>query len=559
MRRGPQRDRPRKRQIRDRSLSGLPVVGASPEEGDEGSRPGDSTVRVADRRATPGAGISVLPEPELEFRFGQRLVDPHAGLALFGPVDADAPGGRPSQITYGVVGTPTGIALFTDFARGIARPIVSQPYGDPAADQKGHLLWPPFPGFEEVFVAKWPLAPAYTRALDAERLTKAARHNDPYHRAYEAAGMYRDAVRDARERDESFGLIICVVPDEVWLNCRPRSRVTDGEGVRTSRQDRKQRREQADLFDAYRHEEYEMSVDFRRQLKARVMEFNIPIQIIRESTLVFREPVPDDDRTLTALSDRAWNLSTAFYYKAGGKPWRLGTAREGVCYVGLAFRRSEIEEDDRTACCAAQMFLDTGDGVVFRGKFGPWYSEQSEQFHLSTDAAEELLRGVIDEYRKLDGRPLKEVFLHSRSEISRSEFAGYQKACPSGVKLVGVRVRRDTDGMRLYRPGKWPVLRGTLWVINPRSAYLWATGFKPTVLSYDGWEVPVPLRIDIQHGDGDIKQIAADILGLTKLNYNACKLGDAAPVTVGFSDQVGEILIGNPNIAVRNPSFKFYI
>jgi phage terminase large subunit GpA-like protein len=25
----------------------------------------------------------------------------------------------------------------------------------------------------------------------------------------------------------------------------------------------------------------------------------------------------------------------------------------------------------RTAACAAQMFLDTGDGIVFRGEFGP--------------------------------------------------------------------------------------------------------------------------------------------------------------------------------------------
>jgi len=41
------------------------------------------------------------------------------------------------------------------------------------------------------------------------------------------------------------------------------------------------------------------------------------------------------------------------------------------------------------------------------------------------------------------------------------------------------------------------------------------------------------------------KQVARDILGLTKLNYNACKLGESRPVTVGFSDAVGEILISN--------------
>ena len=69
----------------------------------------------------------------------------------------------------------------------------------------------------------------------------------------------------------------------------------------------------------------------------------------------------------------------------------------------------------------------------------------------------------------------------------------------------------------------------------------------------------MPLRIDIQHGEADIVQVATDILSLTKLNYNACKLGDSQPVTVGFSDAVGEILVSNPDIKTRRPQFKFYI
>jgi hypothetical protein len=71
--------------------------------------------------------------------------------------------------------------------------------------------------------------------------------------------------------------------------------------------------------------------------------------------------------------------------------------------------------------------------------------------------------------------------------------------------------------------------------------------------------VPVPLRIDIQHGEADIVQVATDILSLTKLNYNACKLGDLQPVTIGFSDAVGEIVVSNPDIKARPPQFKFYI
>jgi hypothetical protein len=196
---------------------------------------------------------------------------------------------------------------------------------------------------------------------------------------------------------------------------------------------------------------------------------------------------------------------------------------------------------------------------VFLGEYGPWYSERPHQFHLASKAAGELLRGVLKTYGELNGPPLKEIFLHSRSYISDAEADGYREACPDGVELVGIRVRSDRFGPRLFRDGQMPVLRGTLWTLSDRSAYLLGCGFKPRLGTYDGAETPVPLRIDIEHGEADVRQVAADIFGLTKLNYNACRLGDRDPVTIGFSDDVGEILISNPTVADRHPNFKFYI
>ena len=107
--------------------------------------------------------------------------------------------------------------------------------------------------------------------------------------------------------------------------------------------------------------------------------------------------------------------------------------------------------------------------------------------------------------------------------------------------------------------GTRPVVRGTFWKVSPRVAYLWASGFKPVLRTYDGWDVPEPLRIEIQHGEADIKQVAIDIFGLTKLNYNACKLGESQPVTVHFSDAVGEILVANQGTKTFLPNFKYYV
>jgi hypothetical protein len=421
-------------------------------------------------------------------------------------------------------------------------------------------LWPVYPGFDAAFHCTWPEKPAAIGEVDQTSLLQMSKHRNENKRAYDVVNAYLDKIRILMKRDERFHVFICVVPDEIWLNCRPLSHPLEPVGSNISRHERQMRRLGYDgLFDDPGSEQYRMSPDFRRQLKARTMEFQVPIQIVRESTLSIGESELSQSRGLTFLSDRAWNLSTALYYKAGGKPWRLATAREGVSYVGLAFRKTDARASSRTAVCAAQMFIDSGDGIVFLGEHGPWYSQENNDFHLSRDAAQALLKGVIETYRELDGRPLKEIFLHARSEISDDEFKGYQGACPQGVKIIGIRVRTDRTGLRLFREGTRPPIRGTFLAMSEQTGYLWTTGFKPELGTYDGWEVPVPLRIDIQHGMADIEQVAKDILGLTKLNYNACRLGSSQPVTVGFSDAVGEILVSNPAIKTYLHQFRYYI
>ena len=496
--------------------------------------------------------VAIEPEPLLEFRYGQNLVDPRDGLTAFGPYDADL-ASHPQNVSLALVATPSGGEAFGQWLAVVEGPIETE-------DSLDSRLWPLFPGFEAAFDCKWPRSASRSYDLDATILASCVLERDANKRASAVVELYLEGIRRIQKSGEAVDVVICVVPDVVWQSCRPLSIVREGTGYVPTVKVRQQREAgQGDLWDEFDPTVYGYSVDFRRQLKARCMEYGIPIQIIRESTLRISGPVAFGERPLTPLSDRAWNLTSVLYYKAGGKPWRLTTAREGVCYIGIAYKRKDPSSNSPTACCAAQMFLDTGDGIVFMGEFGPWYSPQRNQFHLAPDAAKRLLQGVLDTYRDLEGRPLKEIFLHSRSGISGDEFAGFQEACPTGVKLVGVRVRRWSGGFRLYREGTRPVLRGTLWKLTDRTVCLWGSGFKPRLATYDGSETPWPLKVDLQHGEADIELVARDILGLTKLNYNACRLGESEPITVGFSDAVGEILVSNPTVAHRRPQFKYYI
>jgi len=494
--------------------------------------------------------VLYLDEPMLQFASRQYAHDPHDGLAMFGPFSLDQPA-HPQSPAYMVIGAPEGIKLIRTWAEAMNRSFA-------VSEVRKHRLWPPYPGFEVAFGSRWSPEPASIYELDRQKLLDASRKKDNHQRCFAVVELFMDAFERGRKHDTKIAVALCVIPDEVKTNCRPESRIADATDAGISRQLKESRKSgQTELFETFNADQYRLSPDFRRQLKARTMQFDIPLQIVQESTLRLSDTTEFGERGLTRLSDRMWNLGTALYYKSGGKPWKLNSAREGVCYIGIAFRKGA--DGPKSACCAAQMFLDSGDGVVFLGEYGPWYSPEHNQFHLTRESAKRLLKGVLKTYADLDGRPLSEVFLHCRSSISRDEFAGYQAACPQGCKIAGIRVRSDRFGPRLFRNGTMPVLRGTFLKMTDRSGLLYAAGFKPRLGTYDGWETPVPLRIDIQHGDSPIEQVAADILGLTKLNYNACKLGDSQPVTVGFSDAVGEILISNPTVSERRPTFKFYI
>ncbi len=498
--------------------------------------------------------VMVFDEPELLFAGGHAAINPQDGLALFGPYSSGE-SFPPVSPVYVNIGCTEGLGLLQDWSGAM-----NQPWAVEKSTK--HRLWPPFPGYDAAFGSAWPKNAAAAFEIDREQLLVASRRKDPHERCNSVVEMFLGVFENAKKKvDGPIGVAICVIPDEVWANCRPKSVVVNPSDDGISADAKADlRRGQGSLFEDFdpKHAEvFRFAPDFRRQLKARSMRFDIPLQIVRESTLRLSDKNVFRERGLTPVSDRMWNLGSVLYYKCGGKPWKLNTAREGVCYIGLAFRRSE--DDGRTACCAAQMFLDSGDGIVFLGEFGPWYSPESKQCHLTKDAAKNLLTGVLKTYQALEGKPLKEVFLHSRSEIDSEEFDGYAAACPHGCKVVGIRVRTDRSGPRLFRLGEMPVLRGTFWKWNERSGYLYASGFKPRLATYDGWETPLPLRIDVQHGEAPIERVAMDVFGLTKLNYNACKLGESKPVTVKFSNNVGEILISNQTITERRPNFKYYI
>jgi hypothetical protein len=502
-----------------------------------------------------------IEEPELVFGHGQRLPSPKDGLYLFGPLSQQLQKG---ELRCGVIGTASGIHYLQEWLSQVSGFI--RPEG-----LQNSIQYRPFPGFANVFGVGWPRAPIARIEVSDAMLAREIRLSDRHQAVYNTVDIFLNELsRYGREEDLDIDLWFVVVPEDLYRYCRPMSLPPEEERVAVSSLvDRKSARALSrtpSLFDDFNQdaEPYFHEVNFHNQLKARlIQEAPRPVvQIIRESTLAPSKFQKSDGSPLRRLQDRAtvsWNLCTTAYFKAVGRPWRLAELRDGVCYVGLVFKQLPLAPDGVTACCGAQMFLDSGDGLVFKGAVGPWRSPESEQYHLSREGARDLISLVTRTYHKAHGRNPRELFIHGQTFFSDEEWNGFRSGVPDETNLVGVRIA-SVRSLKLFRKGTNPVLRGTTVLDSPSSGYLWTRGYVPYLETYPGRENPNPLRVDVVRGAAEILQVMTDIMALTKVNFNACIYGDGMPVTLRFADSVGEILTAAPERVSYPPlPFKYYI
>jgi len=502
-----------------------------------------------------------LTEPRLRFGYGQALEDPRDGLTLFGPLDR----GGVYGIRAGVIGTDEGISRFIRWVKTIQTPL------SVAKSDAEALFRPFFPGFETVFGVPWSPTPQLQVSIDPKDLNDCLHIADRHQRVYRTVDLFAKKLADAkRQEEQQIDIWFVVIPDDVHKYCRPKSMVEAAlrqqEELTVPRADARRFVKEPSLFDAVNQlvEPLRYEPDFHNQLKARLLLKEAPLQILQESTLApedFLTPFGQPKRRVDKPSTIAWNVCSTAFYKASGRPWKLHNIRKGVCYLGLVFKRDDREGDAKKACCAAQMFLDSGDGVVFKGAVGPWYVPDTREYHLGRESAREVVALALETYAKRseDGKPPREMFIHGRIRFNDEEWEGFKSACSKETELVGVRIRRATH-LKLFTRGDYPIARGLAYVQSEREAYLWTVGFIPRLQTYIGKEVPNPLFVEVCRGQASIVRVLADVLALTKLNYNACIFGDGEPVTLKFADAVGEILTAAP-LSPNTPPlpFKYYI
>lgn len=496
--------------------------------------------------------LQYLGEPFLSFSNGQKAIDPRDGLMLFAPFSYPNVQGIK---TIGIIGPESIRNKMIVYLKRMHMPIVNS---------ERVLARPNFPGLETVFGISINFNNIVQLNVKEQDINDKLKFTDSHQRIYGLVNLYFEKLKDYSIKEETpVDLWFVIIPEEIYQYGRPNSRIPKSEdNVADKIKTRERDSQQPFLFDDFQKKyenlniAYRFEKNFHNQLKARVLELKYITQIIRSSKIPYETEMTEEDYKFDTV--KAWNISTSMYYKLGGLPWKLSEIREGVCYLGLVFKKLKDNIKDKTACCAAQMFLDSGDGMVFRGNVGPWYNPDTEEFHLSKKDAKEILNQSLQAYYDRFKFYPKEIFIHAKTFFDDIEWNGFQEAVSDKSNIIGIRIRQETS-FKLYRLGEYCVPRGMMLQYDKDRAYLWTNGFIPRYKTQIGLETPNPINIIITRGNAEIEIVCKDILSLTKLNYNACIYGDSFPVTLKFADKIGEILTAGKDIKTGVLPFKHYI
>jgi len=303
-------------------------------------------------------------------------------------------------------------------------------------------------------------------------------------------------------------------------------------------------------------------LNLRRILKARSMKWGVPIQILREATLLGK------DKNLQDKATRAWNFAIALYFKCGGVPWKGHGLEEDTCYIGISFYKTEDARGRNILRSGvAQAFDYLGQGIILRGDPFEWdVEEYGKTPHLKEGEAYSLITNILTEYKRIRRLPPKRVVIHKSSRYWGEEHGEYNELAGfmDGIEAVNPNasidlLTLDKSALRLSREGQYPPIRGTYALIEGTHPIIYTHGFTPYFETYPGVHVPEPWAIIERHGDSGPRELASELLALTKMNVNNAAFSDGVPITLAFSKRVGDVLkeVG-PEMTVRS-DYSFYM
>lgn len=525
-------------------------------------RPRNAAAEIL-RRDGPSFDAWHIREPYLVFGGGGRCQDPKAGIGLYGPLALN--GGARQTIRVGIISSGPSTQIVRRWLRDVSRTVT------PEAGKKGKppdaLLAPTFPGINSgaPFHCAMECPEDLEEAIPQARIAEALAAGSAPERVAGVVRLYAERLAVLASREPEPDVVICFAPAEVEEHCRRQF----GEGARDLLRWKPSKRQRAELRFQKKSEsagqdllfpsaelsedprdQLDLEWDFHDALKATAMEHGLPTQLIWASTLAQAGGTQD-------RASIAWNLTVALYYKAGNQPWTLDGLSPGTCFVGLSFYKESRKPGSNLRTSLAQVFSETGDGLVLRGGRAQVDPDGDRQPHLSEHESKSILEDAVSLYTRHFHQKPARIVVHKTSRYTPTELSGLRSAVGDVASFDFMALERR--GIRFFRLGYEPPVRGTVVQLADRDYLVYTQGYLPSIRMYPGMRVPVPLEVVEHHGDSSAERVCREILALTKLNWNTCSFATLEPITIAFARRVGSILRDMPPGSPPQLKYRYYM
>ncbi len=447
----------------------------------------------------------IVNEPQLRFgsdRAGAGLdAHPMRGLVQFGPYDGElVREERCGELRIGVVAPKRGEAELSAYLRQLQAPHTT-------VETKAEYLVQ-YPGFQNVFRLPlnlpsvgnpaWRTLAAITLNTSQLLATQKA--------IIAAIEREIEALRATAQAD----VMVIMVPSE-W---RPFEKL---------------------FIEDVRH-------DLHDYIKAFCVQRGISTQFLREETFA-----------KTQQCEVLWWLAQSLFVKSLRTPYILDGQDPGTVFVGIGYGMTADRNRGGVVLGCSHLYDAAGQGlryILSRINQPIWRSRNP---YLSRDDAIRVglqARQLFwDTYFKLPER----VVLHKRTPFLDAEKEGFAHALKGVAQLEMLTFEYESAWRFLaYNARKkevdgFPVRRGTIMPLSDDKCLLWVHGGTTEVhdkgyVYFQGKSrIPVPLRITRFMGHTPLQQIAGEVLGLSKMDWNSFDLYSQMPATLESSGAIASI------------------
>lgn len=285
--------------------------------------------------------------------------------------------------------------------------------------------------------------------------------------------------------------------------------------------------------------------DLHDYIKAYAAQKQVATQFVREKTI-------ESDLHCQIM----WALSLALYVKSGRIPWVINGIQADTAFAGIGYSVMNAPTGSNVVVGCSHIYSSDGRGMKYKlSKIHDYSFDRKKNPYLSEEEAYRIGLNIKELFYKSFSELPKRVVVHKRTPFRKDEVKGLVESLSSaGVKNIELLEIIYEDNLKCFalnesctRVDGYPVRRGMCFPIDNNMMYLFTHGIAPSVISPNrkyfqgGKSVPLPLKVVKHYGSGDMAQIATEILGLSKMNWNSFGLYSKLPCTIESSNEIARI------------------